>query len=127
MPFVSPVDVQLDEDDRTVVQPDVLIVCDRSKFQNGRVFGAPDFVVEVLSPSTSKKDSRLKLYKYGEARVREYWMIYPNRKTIVVYDFEHSDIPSIYSFDDKVPVSIWDKQCVIDFSRIYHDISFLYD
>ena len=45
MPFVSPVDVQLDEDDRTVVQPDVLIVCDRSKFQNGRVFGAPDFVV----------------------------------------------------------------------------------
>ena len=127
MPFVSPVDVQLDEDDRTVVQPDVLIVCDRSKFQNGRVFGAPDFVVEVLSPSTSKKDSRLKLYKYGEAGVREYWMIDPNRKTIVVYDFENSDIPSIYSFDDKVPVSIWDKQYVIDFSRIYHDISFLYD
>lgn len=51
MPFMSPVDVQLDEDDKTIVQPDVLIVCDRSKLQRGIVFGAPDFVLEVLSPS----------------------------------------------------------------------------
>ena len=85
MPFVSPVDVQLDEDDRTVVQPDVLIVCDRSKFQNGRVFGAPDFVVEVLSPSTSKKDSRLKLYKYGEAGVREYCFSYHFTTETILY------------------------------------------
>lgn len=127
MPFMSPVDVQLDKDDKTIVQPDVLIVCDRSKFQNGRVFGAPDFVIEVLSPSTSKKDCRLKLYKYGEAGVREYWIIDPKRKSIVVYDFEHSDIPSIYSFDDKVPVQIWDCQCQVDFSEIYQRVSFLYD
>lgn len=127
MPFMSPVDVQLDKDDKTIVQPDVLMVCDRSKFQNGRVFGAPDFVVEVLSPSTSKKDSRLKLYKYGEAGVREYWIIDPKRKSIVVYDFEHSDIPSIYSFEDKVPVQIWDNRCEVDFAEIYRRISFLYD
>ncbi len=49
-PFISPVDVQLDCDDKTVIQPDVLVVCDRSKYRNGRVFGAPDLVVEVLSP-----------------------------------------------------------------------------
>lgn len=127
MPLVSPVDVQLDEDDRTVVQPDVLVVCDRSKFQSGRVFGAPDLVMEVMSPSTSKKDSRLKLYKYGEAGVREYWMVYPDRKKIIVYDLEHDDIPVIYSFEDKVPVRIWDNQCLIDFSEIYQRISFLYD
>ncbi|MCC8049438.1 MAG: Uma2 family endonuclease [Clostridiales bacterium] len=52
----TPVDVQLDCDDRTVVQPDVLIICDYSKLQKGHVYGAPDLVVEVLSPSTSKKD-----------------------------------------------------------------------
>lgn len=127
MPFIAPVDVQLDEDDRTIVQPDVLVVCDRSKFQHGRVFGAPDFVIEVLSPSTSKKDSRLKLYKYGEAGVREYWIIDPKRKSIVVYDFENEDIPSIYSFEDKVPVLIWNKQCWIDFAEIYQRILFLYD
>ena len=51
-PFISPVDVQLDCDDKTVVQPDVLVVCDRTKYKNGRVFGAPDLVIEVLSPST---------------------------------------------------------------------------
>ncbi|MCD8015900.1 MAG: Uma2 family endonuclease [Lachnospiraceae bacterium] len=54
--FAAPVDVQLDCDDRTVVQPDVMIVCDLTKFQNGRVFGAPDLVVEVLSRSTSARD-----------------------------------------------------------------------
>ena len=127
MPMIAPMDVQLDCDEKTMVEPDVLIVCDRDKIINRCVYGAPDFIIEVLSKSTKKKDSVIKLNKYLNAGVREYWMIDPNRKTIVVYDFENSDIPSIYSFDDKVPVSIWDKQCVIDFSRIYHDISFLYD
>ncbi|MCD7957371.1 MAG: Uma2 family endonuclease, partial [Lachnospiraceae bacterium] len=53
--FGAPVDVQLDRDDKTVVEPDVLIVCDRSKLREGRIYGAPDLVVEVLSPSTSRR------------------------------------------------------------------------
>ena len=68
-PFISPVDVQLDCDDKTVIQPDVLVVCDRSKYRNGRVFGAPDLVVEVLSPSSRKKDMQIKLAKYYNAGV----------------------------------------------------------
>ena len=127
MPFMSPVDVQLDCDDKTVVQPDVLIVCDRSKFQNGRVFGAPDFLAEVLSPSTRKKDMQLKLYKYANAGVREYWMIDPLKKKILVYDLEHESFPVLYGFDDTIPVLIWEGRCQIDFSKIYAAISFLYD
>ena len=60
-PFIAPVDVQLDCDERTMVQPDVGIVCDSSKIKRFGVYGAPDFLVEVISPSTKKKDYTLKL------------------------------------------------------------------
>ena len=126
-PFISPVDVQLDCDDKTVVQPDVLVVCDRSKYQNGRVFGAPDLVIEVLSPSTRKKDMQLKLQKYGNAGVREYWLIDPDKKQIIQYDLENLAIPVIYTFEDSVPVLIWDGACVVDFKEMYAAISFLWE
>ena len=126
-PFMSPVDVQLDEDDKTVVQPDVLIVCDPKKFQNGRVFGAPDFLAEVLSPSTRKKDMSLKLYKYMNAGVREYWIIDPEKKTTVVYDLEHDALPVLYGPEDKVPVLVWEGKCEVDFAAIYSWLSFLYE
>ncbi len=74
MVLQSPVSVQLDEDDRTMIQPDVVICCDRDKILQSHVYGAPDMVIEILSPSTRKKDMGLKLKKYITARVREYWM-----------------------------------------------------
>ena len=127
MPLASPVDVQLDEDDYTVVQPDVLVVCDRSKYKNGRVFGAPDLLVEVLSPSTRRKDLTLKHYKYANAGVREYWIVDPRSKKIIVYDLEHEEIPVVYTFEDKVPVLIWNKECLVDFKEIYEKIAFLFE
>lgn len=127
MPLMSPVDVQLDCDDRTVVQPDVLIVCDREKFRDGRVFGAPDLLVEILSPSTRKKDMTLKHYKYANAGVREYWIVDPDRQKVVVYDLEHEEIPKIYSFDEKVPVLIWDGACMIDFPAIRDFTNILFE
>mgnify|MGYP000438242551 FL=1 len=78
--IASPIDVQLDCDDKTMVQPDVIVVCDREKIQNRCIFGAPDFVAEVLSESTRKKDLVLKLNKYMTAGVREYWLVDPDRK-----------------------------------------------
>ena len=126
-PFISPVDVQLDCDDKTVVQPDVLIVCDRDKYRNGRIFGAPDLVIEVLSPSTRKKDMQLKLQKYGNAGVREYWLIDLDKKQIIQYDLEHLAIPVIYTFEDKVPVLIWDGACEVDFKELYAATSFLWE
>ncbi len=127
MPLVAPVDVQLDRDEKTVVQPDVLIVCDRAKFRNGRVFGAPDFLAEVLSPSTRKKDMSLKLYKYMNAGVREYWIIDPDKKAVIVYDLEHEAIPAVYGFDTEIPVLVWDGKCRISFPLMMKTIGFLYE
>ena len=114
IPLISPADVQLDRDEKTMVQPDVMIVCDRSKIERNRVFGAPDFIAEVLSPSTRKKDMNLKMMKYAEAGVREYWMIDPDTRQVVVYDLEHESIPVIYTFGDPIPVLVWNGECVIN-------------
>lgn len=126
LPMISPLDIQLDRDDKTMVQPDVIIVCDRDKIINRCIYGAPDFVIEVLSKSTKKKDSIIKLNKYMNAGVREYWMIDPFKKNVVVYDFEHEEYPTIYGFDAVIPVQIWNGDCVIDFAEVYEHIRFLY-
>ena len=99
MVLPSPVSVQLDEDDRTMIQPDVVICCDREKILQSHVYGAPDMVIEILSPSTRKKDMGLKLKKYITAR----------------------------GFDDQVPVKIFAGKCQIDFSEIYSYIEFLFE
>lgn len=127
IPLNAPVDVQLDCDDRTVVQPDVLVICNRDKFKNGRVFGAPDFVVEVLSPSTSKRDCTLKLAKYSEAGVRECWIVDPKNKRVLVYNFEVDECLTLYTFEDVVPVQIYEGRCEIDFREIYEYVKFLYE
>lgn len=129
IPVISPIDVQLDKDDKTMVQPDVVIICDRSKFKNGRIYGAPDFIVEVLSPSTRKKDMKKKLSKYLAAGVREYWMIDLKEKKVIVHadkGEEDSDI-AVYTFEHKVPVRIFDNDCEVDFKEVEEYISFLYE
>ncbi|MDD3251121.1 MAG: Uma2 family endonuclease [Lachnospiraceae bacterium] len=127
LPMVSPMDVQLDCDDKTMVEPDVMVVCDRDKIIQRCVYGAPDFIIEVLSPATRRKDTVIKLGKYSNAGVREYWTIDPIKKKVVVYDFEHDDYPILYGFDAKVPVRIWDGSCEIDFAELYEHIRFLYE
>ncbi len=127
LPMISPIDVQLDCDDKTMVQPDVVIMCDRDKVIMRCVYGAPDFVIEVLSKSTKKKDSIIKLHKYMNAGVREYWMIDSYRKVVIVYNFESEIYPVIYGFDAKIPVGIWGEDCIIDFNEIYEYIQFLYE
>ena len=127
VPFVAPADVQLDCDDKTMVQPDVFVVCDRSKIIKRCTYGAPDLIVEILSPSTRKKDINIKLKKYIGAGVAEYWIVDPDKKTVVVYDFAHDELPVIYGFDAKVPVGLFDGECEVDFAEIYDYISFLYE
>lgn len=127
LPMISPLDVQLDCDDRTMVQPDVIIVCDRDKIIERCVFGAPDFVIEVLSKSSSKRDSVIKLNKYMTAGVREYWLIDPKRQKVLVYRFQKEEYPVIYGFDSQVPVGIWDDGFAVDFREVYEHIRFLYE
>lgn len=117
-PFIAPVDVQLDCDDKTMVQPDVGIVCDPSKIQQFGIYGAPDFLVEVLSPSTRKKDLTLKVAKYMEAGVREYWIVDITQQRLLVYFFESEVYPVIYGLEKPVPIGIYDGALAIDFSNI---------
>ena len=127
LPMISPVDVQLDCDEKTMVQPDVVVVCDRSKVIRRCIYGAPDLVIEILSPSTRRKDVTIKLHKYLAAGVREYWIIDPDQCRVLVYDFSSEIYPVIYGFDAKIPVAIWDGDCVIDFQEVYAYIHFLYE
>lgn len=123
--ITAPMDVQLDRDDRTIVQPDILVVCDRKKFVNGRIYGAPDFIVEVLSPATRKKDIRIKTSKYRKAGVREYWIVDIEKEQVITHLFEESELAVLYTFKDKVDVGIFDKECRVDFAEIAEKISFL--
>ena len=125
VPFIAPTDVQLDCDDKTIVEPDVLVVCDRNKITKPRIVGAPDFIVEVLSPSNWYHDTQRKLWKYKQAGVREYWIVMPEQMKIHVYEFEKSDKPMIYSFEDEIPVGIWNGKCKVDFKKVYDKISFM--
>ena len=103
-PFVSPLDVKLD--DYNVVQPDVFVICDPSRFDDKRCYGAPDWCIEVLS--TNRRDDLIdKLALYQKFGVREYWIVDPKNEKTLVYFFENSDFPNIYTFDAAVPVGIY--------------------
>lgn len=119
LPLLSPIDVQLDCDDKTMVQPDVLILCDRSKLIRRCIMGAPDFIIEILSPSTKRKDANLKLYKYRNAGVREYWMVDLDGERIVVYHFEKDEIPTIYGVEEEIPVGIYDGELKISMKELF--------
>lgn len=118
LPFISPVDVQLDCNEKTMVQPDVVILCDPSKNRNGCIYGAPDFVMEVLSPSTRKKDLTIKLPKYRNAGVREHWIVDPVKKQVLSYRFWQEPELTVYGFTDIVPIAIWNGELEIDFKEL---------
>ena len=117
--YLAPCDVRLDMDNKTMVQPDLLVICKEYDLGAKRFEGAPDLVLEILSPSTRSKDMLLKLYKYQNAGVKEYWIVDPDHETILVYDFREDNFyPEKYDFDSVIPIHISDGQCSIDFSRV---------
>lgn len=116
--LTAPVDVWLDEDEYTMIQPDIIILCKKEKLRRRCIMGAPDFIIEILSPSTGKKDAFLKLTKYRYAGVREYWMVDPEKKRIVTYFFEEDEFPVIYGMDRLVPVRIYNEELKLDFRGI---------
>ncbi len=89
--FVAPFDVRLpkadeaDEEIDTVVQPDIVVVCDRNKLDERGCRGAPDWVIEVISPATASRDQILKRDLYQRVGVKEYWIVQPEEKRVTVY------------------------------------------
>lgn len=121
--FESPTDVQICCDNRNMVQPDVLVICDRDKIKGFGIYGAPDFVLEVLSKSTRKKDMSVKLNKYVEAGVREYWIIDPDKKVLITHNFMDEEyLPEIHELTGSVPVAISDGELFIDLEPIMESI-----
>jgi len=125
--YIAPCAVQLNKDNKTLVEPDIFILCNKDMQQiKDRTIGAPDLVIEILSESTRKKDTIIKLNKYMEAGVREYWIIDPTKKCIVVYHFEKQEYTQIYSFDSSVPVGIYDGKISVDFEAIRQELADIY-
>lgn len=101
--FIAPFDVQLDENDEyTVVQPDISVFCNKQKLHSDRAIGAADLIVEILSPSTALKDRREKFTLYEQTKVKEYWIVDPLNHTIEVYDLSDGRYanPRVYGVDD---------------------------
>ena len=103
--YSAPFDVKLNE--YTIVQPDLFIVCDRDKLDGKRCNGAPDWVIEIISPSSVDRDMREKLLLYSEAGVREYWIIDPIKERVFVYLFGKPNITGFYTFNDNIRVNIY--------------------
>ena len=105
--YPAPFAVNLDADDKDWVEPDISVICDPNKIDEKGCHGAPDWIIEVVSPATQSNDYGIKLFKYRMAGVREYWIINPLKDIVNVYDFEHNAGTGLYAFDDEIPVSIY--------------------
>ena len=118
LPMMAPVDVRLDCDDRTMVQPDLLILCDRSKIYKWGIMGAPDFCLEIVSEATRRKDYTRKLQKYVDAGVREYWILDPECRALVTYDWRDDYTAHIQPLQGKRGFALYDEELQIDLDEI---------
>lgn len=119
--FFAPFAVFLNENNITYVEPDICVICDPAKLNDKGCIGAPDWIIEIVSPRSRRLDYYTKLSLYHVANVREYWIVDPMKQTILVYDMEHDSAPMIYSFTDSVKVHIYDDLS-IHFSELDFDI-----
>lgn len=106
--FHASFDVKLNDAPLTIVQPDLMIVCDKDKLDGKRCNGAPDFIIEIVSPGNPSDDYIRKLYYYKNADVREYWIVDPCRKIVTVNYFEGNLLNVQYSFESTIKVNIYD-------------------
>ena len=114
--YPAPFAVFLNQDNRNYVEPDISVICDPQKLDDKGCNGAPDWVLEIVSPSSRRTDYHAKLFKYRTAGVREYWIVDPEKDRILVYNFETEDTWD-YTFHDTVKSGIYDD-FQIDFSSV---------
>ena len=114
--YPSPFAVFLNADNEIYLEPDISVICDKKKLTDDGCKGAPDWIIEVVSPSSRQMDYNKKLFKYRTAGVREYWIVDPEKNRIMVYDFEHDTVAE-YTFSNKVKAGIY-KDFEIDFAGV---------
>lgn len=116
--YPAPFAVKLQEDKKTIVEPDISVICDPAKLTDKGCSGAPDWIVEIVSPSSTGHDYIHKLQLYAEAGVREYWIVDPMEQRIVVYHLEQEAFDvNFYTFQDQVKAGIY-EDFWIDFREI---------
>ena len=117
--YPAPFAVKLFEDDsKIIVEPDISIICDPNKLTDRGCTGAPDWIIEIVSPGNSSNDHVRKLNLYMDAGVREYWIVDPIKKTVFVYHLEETKFEvTVYTFQDKIKVNIYDDLW-IDFKEL---------
>lgn len=122
--YPAPFDVILKNDDeiiedcKNIVQPDISVICDKNKLTDKGCTGSPDMIVEVVSPYNPNNDFIRKLNLYDKYKVKEYWIVNPMKKNILIYKLDENEcygMPDIYTFEDKVTVGIYDD-LEIDFN-----------
>lgn len=114
--YPCPFAVFLNDNDKTYVEPDISVICDKNKLTDKGCNGAPDWIIEIVSPSSKRMDYSVKLFKYRSSGVQEYWIVDPEKNRITVYYFSDDDVIE-YTFSDKVKVYIY-NDFEIDFSKI---------
>ncbi len=105
--FAAPFAVFIDKDDYNYVEPDISVICDPKKLDEKGCHGAPDWVVEIVSPGSKRMDYYTKLFKYKSAGVREYWIVDMENESVTVYQFEKETM-EYYLAGDDVPVGIYE-------------------
>lgn len=114
--YPAPFAVFLNMDDKTYVEPDISVICDKGKLTDDGCMGAPDWVIEVVSPSSRRMDYILKLFQYRSVGVREYWIVDPDKNRVMVYNFE-TETGGEYTMWEAVTSGIYDD-LEIDFRLI---------
>lgn len=103
----APFAVNLNADDKTYVEPDISVICDSEKLTDKGCSGAPDFIIEIVSPSSRRMDYNTKNALYAEAGVREYWIVDPEKKRTTLYRYEEDAAPAIIPFEHTISVGIY--------------------
>lgn len=115
--YPAPFAVFLNNSDAKYLEPDISVICDKDKLDDKGCHGAPDWVIEIVSPGGKRMDYFIKLFKYRTAGVREYWIVDPSQNSIIMYYFEGDIWAKHYSFADKVKVNIYEN-LYLDFSEL---------
>lgn len=123
--FNAPFDVKLSDSPLTIVQPDIMVICDKNKLDGKRCNGAPDFIIEIISPGNPSDDYIKKLFYYRNYGVREYWIVDPYRKIVTVNFFEENILSVQYSFDAIIKVNIYDD-LFINFLEVSSNLNMQY-
>ena len=115
--YPAPFAVFIKKDDKNYVEPDISVICDKNKLSDRGCEGAPDFIIEIVSPSSRRMDYYKKCTLYAESGVREYWIVDPQRKSVSVNYFEENLLNVPYTFESVVKVNIY-EDLFINFAEI---------